>query len=91
MYRRQFLQTLNFMGASLVLPQSEGYDEGSSIVLPTTTQPLIAPTYAVEDAADGWDIPKIGVVAVGGLAGTRLYQKPRRRRTRHGCHPSISK
>ena len=72
MYRRQFLQTLNLMGASLILPQSEGYVEGSSIVLPTTTQPLIAPTYAVEDAADGWDIPKIGVVAVGGLAGTIL-------------------
>ena len=72
MYRRRFLQTLNFMGASLILPRSEGYDEGSSIVLPATTQPLVAPTYAVEDAADGWDIPKVGVVAVGGLGGTIL-------------------
>ena len=36
MYRRQFLQTLNFMGVSLILPQSEGYDEDSSIVAPTT-------------------------------------------------------
>ena len=72
MDRRQFLQTLNFVGASFILPRSEGYDEGSSIVLPTTTQPLIAPTYAVEDAADGWVIPKVGVVAVGGLGGTIL-------------------
>ena len=72
MYRRRFLQTLNLMGASLILPRSEGYDEGSSIVLPTTTQPLVAPTYAVEDAADGWDVPKVGVVAVGGLGGTIL-------------------
>ena len=72
MYRRRFLQTLNLMGASLILPQSEGYDERSSIVLPTTTQPLIAPTYAVEDAAEGWDIPKVGVMAVGGLGGTIL-------------------
>ena len=72
MYRRRFLQTLNLMGTSLILPQSEGYDERSSIVLPTTTQPLIAPTYAVEDAAEGWDIPKVGVMAVGGLGGTIL-------------------
>ena len=72
MYRRQFLQTLNFMGASLILPRSGGYDEGSSTVAATTTHPLTARTYAVEDAADGWDIPKIGVVAVGGFAGTIL-------------------
>ena len=72
MYRSRFLQTLNFMGAGLILPWSEGYDEGSSIMLPTTTQPLIAPTHAVEDAADGWDIPKVGVMAVGGLGGTIL-------------------
>ena len=72
MYRRRFLQTLNLMGASLILPQPESYDEGSSIVATKTTQPLMAPTFAVEDAADGWDIPKVGVVAVGRLAGTIL-------------------
>lgn len=32
MYRRQFLQTLNAMGASIVLPGSAFYEEGSSVI-----------------------------------------------------------
>ena len=66
MFRRRFLQALNFMGASLILPQSGGYDEGSSIIAPATTQPLITPAYAVEVANSGWDNPKVGIVAIGG-------------------------
>ena len=58
MYRRQFLQTLNAMGASIVLPASAFYAEGPSVITPAN---------AVEAANSSWDIPKVGVVAVGGL------------------------
>ena len=68
MHRRQFLQTLNAMGASALLPASVFYDKASSALTPASTQPLVAPTNAVEVADSGWDIPKVGVVAVGGLA-----------------------
>ena len=72
MHRRQFLQTLNAMGASVILPASAFYDEGASVITPTTTQPLIAPANAVEVDGRDWDIPKVGVVAVGGLGGAIL-------------------
>ena len=72
MHRRHFLQTINAMGASIVLPASAFNDEGRSVIPPTSTPPLIAPTNAVEVAANGWDIPKVGVVAVGGLGCTIL-------------------
>lgn len=55
MYRRQFLQTLN--AAGIVLPASAFYGEGASVLTPTS---------AVELAGSDWDIPKVGVVAVGG-------------------------
>lgn len=74
MYRRQFLQTLNAMGANIVLPASAFYEEGSSVITPTTTQPLIASTNAIEVAHSGWDIPKVGVVAVGGLGNAILNE-----------------
>src|SRR5206468_4331471 len=74
MYRRQFLQTLNAMGASIVLPASAFYKEGSSVITPTTTPPFIAPTNAVEVGHSGWDIPKVGVVAVGGLGNAILNE-----------------
>ena len=57
MYRRQFLQTLNAFGAGIVLPASAFYGEGASVLTPTS---------AVEVAGSDWDIPKVGVVAVGG-------------------------
>ena len=72
MHRRQFLQTLNAMGASVILPASAFYDEGPSVITPITTQPLIAPANAVEVDGNDWDIPKVGVVAVGGLGGAIL-------------------
>lgn len=72
MYRRQFLQTLNAMGASIVLPGSAFYDEGSSVIMPTTKPPFIAPTNTVAIAHSGGDIPKVGVVAVGGLGSAIL-------------------
>lgn len=67
MQRRQFLQTLNAMGASIVLPASAFYDEGTSVITHTTTQPLITPANAVEVDGRVSDIPKVGIVAVGGL------------------------
>lgn len=74
MYRRQFLQTLNAMGASIVLPASAFYEEGSSVIMPTTAPPSIAPTNAVEVDHSGWDIPKVGVVAVDGLGNAILNE-----------------
>ena len=57
MHRRQFLQTLNAFGAGIILPASAFYGEGASVPTPTS---------AVEVAGGDWDIPKVGVVAVGG-------------------------
>ena len=50
------------------------YYEGLSVITPTTTKPLVAPANAVEVAASGWDIPKVGVVAVGGIGSAILNQ-----------------
>lgn len=57
MYRRRFLQTLNAFGVGIVLPASAFYGEGASVLTPTS---------AVEVAGSDCDIPKVGVVAVGG-------------------------
>ena len=67
MHRRQFLQTLNAVGVSVVLPASAFYDEGASVMTPTTTQRLIAPASAVKVDGRASDTPKVGIVAVGGL------------------------
>ena len=78
MHRRQFLQTLNTMGASALPPASAFYGKASSVLTPASTQPLVASTNAVEVADSGWDIPKVGVVAVIGL-GTAILSKLARR------------
>lgn len=57
-----------------VLPASAFYGEGASVITPTTTQPLIAPANAVEVDGSDWDIPKVGIVAVGGLGGAILNE-----------------
>lgn len=72
MHRRQFLQILNAMGASFVLPASAFYDEGPSVTTSTTTQPLVELENTAELADSGWDIPKVGIVSVGGIGGTCL-------------------
>jgi hypothetical protein len=72
MHRRQFLQTLNAMGVSIILPASAFYDEGASVITPATTTPLIATANAVDVAGSDWDIPKVGVVAVGWLGSSIL-------------------
>ena len=72
MHRRQFLQTLNAMGTSALLPASAFYGKASSALTPASTQPVVAPRNAVEVADSGWDIPKVGVVAVGGLGTATL-------------------
>ena len=63
MYRRQFLQNLNAMGASVILPASAFYSQGPVVITPTN---------AVEGASSGWDIPKVGVVAVSALGSVIL-------------------
>ena len=72
MYRRQFLQSLNAAGASIILPGSEFYGEGLSVITPPNTAPLVAPGSLVELADNGWDIPKVGIVAIGGLGNAIL-------------------
>ena len=74
MLRRQFLQILNVMGASALLPASAFYVKASSVLTPPNMQPFVAPTNAVVVADSGWDIPKVGVVAVGGF-GTTILSK----------------
>ena len=74
MLRRQILQTLNAMGASVLMPASAFYGKASSALTPASTQPLVAPMNAVEVADSGWETPKVGVVAVGGF-GTAILGK----------------
>lgn len=62
------------MGASALLPASAFYDKASSALTPASTQLLVPPTDAVKVADSGWDIPKVGVVAVGG-PGTAIVGK----------------
>ena len=72
MYRRQFLQSLNAMGAIIILPAAEIYNEGPSVVTTTNTPALVVPGGHVKIAANSWDIPKVGIVAIGGLGGAIL-------------------
>ncbi len=71
MHRRQLLQTLNAMGASIVLPAAAFDGDGISVTTPTT-QPVNTPANAAEVNGYDRDIPKFGVVAVGGLGGAIL-------------------
>ena len=72
MYRRQFLQRLQAMGASIILPASEFYGECLSGITPTNMPRLVAPGNLVEVTANNWDIPKVGIVAIGGLGSAIL-------------------
>lgn len=56
MDRRQFLQSLNASGMGAILPAS-------------AMPPMVAQTAIVEEAGTAWDIPKIGIVSVGGIGG----------------------
>lgn len=60
MHRRQFLQIIHAVGASVALPASAFMGEGASVITHASTQTLDGP----EEARDS---PKVGVVAVGGL------------------------
>lgn len=64
MHRRQFMQTLNAMGASFILPASAFYDEGPSVTTSTTIQLLVKPANTVEVADSGWDIPKVDLLPI---------------------------
>ena len=67
MYRRQFLQSLHVMGANIILPSSELSGEDGSVITPSDAPVLVAPGKVVEGDAGVWDIPKVGIVAIGGL------------------------
>ena len=72
MYRRQFLQSLHAMGASIILPASKLDDGGLSDITPTNMPVLVAPGNAIAVAASAWAIPKVGIVAIGGLGSAIL-------------------
>lgn len=72
MDRRQFLQTLNAIGASTVLPVSALSEEGPLAKTPKATPLFIEPTTAIEVANRAWGIPQIGIVAVGGMSSAML-------------------
>ena len=72
MYRRQFLQSLHVMGANIILPASELSGEDGSVITLTNTPVLVAPENLVEVTASGWAIPKVGIVAIGGLGSAIL-------------------
>lgn len=72
MYRRQFLQSLHVMGASIILPASAVSGEHGSVITPTNTPVLVAPGNLVEVAASVWGVPKVGIVAIGGLGSAIL-------------------
>ena len=67
MHRRQLLQALNAMGAGIILPCSEFYGGGVPVITPSDTAPPVAPGSLVKLADSSLDIPKVGVVAIGGL------------------------
>ena len=67
MHRRRLLQALNAMAAGIILPNSEFYGECVSVIKPPTTTPPVAPESLVKLADSSWDIPKVGIVAVGGI------------------------
>jgi cell division protein FtsZ len=60
MHRRQVLQIIHAMGASLALPAPALMGEGASVITQATTQTL-------DGLEAAGDIPRIGIVAVGGL------------------------
>jgi cell division protein FtsZ len=74
MYRRQLLQALNAVGASIILPCSEFYGEGQPVITPPSTAPLVAPGRLVELSGAGWDIPKVGIVAIGRLGSAIMSE-----------------
>ena len=66
MYRHQFLQTVNAIGASIVLPASAYCDVTTLGNSPTISQVSIANTRAIMDTGwNGSETPRIGIVAIG--------------------------
>lgn len=72
MDRRQVLQALNAIGVCTVLPASAFSSGDSSLVTHMAVPPLIEDRAAVKVADTGWDLPKIGILSVGGIGGTYL-------------------
>lgn len=66
MYRRQFLQTVNAIGASIVLPASAYCNATTLDNFPTISQASITNTRAIMDTGrNGSEVPRIGIVAIG--------------------------
>ena len=61
MHRRQVMQIIHAVGASVALPASAFYGESASVIAHESTQTLNGPDEAARDS------PKVGIVAVGGL------------------------
>jgi cell division protein FtsZ len=72
MHRRQLLLALNVVGAGILLPGSEFYGGGVSVITPPNTAPPVSHGSLVKLADSSWDIPKVGIVAIGGLGCTIL-------------------
>jgi cell division protein FtsZ len=73
MYRRQFLQTLNANGMGALLPTSALANISSRgeshVAIPPAAE---VDSVVVEVAGTTWDIPKIGILSVGGIGGSCL-------------------
>lgn len=72
MDRRQFLQAINANGMSAMLPASVFVSGSSSGPTQMAPSPATDDRAFVEVAATPWNIPKIGIVSVGGIGGTCL-------------------
>lgn len=72
MDRRQFLHTLNANSMGAVLPASAFLNVRSAGINQTTQPPAMEVDSAVVEVAAAWDIPKFGIVSVGGIGGACL-------------------
>lgn len=72
MNRRHLLHALHAIGACIDLPASEWFSGDSSVITQMAMPPAIREKAAADVTDTAWDIPKIGIVSVGGLGGTCL-------------------
>lgn len=80
MDRRQFLQAINANGMSAMLPASAFVSGSSSGPTQMAPSPATDDRAFVEVAATPWNIPKIGIVSVGGIGRICLP---------HRCNPTV--
>lgn len=73
MNRRQFLQSLTAAGTNAILPTFALAYQGSSTETPKIAPPTIQFQNIFEE--DAWDLPRIGILSVGGIGGTILSEQ----------------